>query len=150
MTNFGRLFQIMAGLKYIETECRDFILDRDYLFKGIIEEKRSAENSLIIRESGAWVFPDNKKIKGTNTYRLSAADDRNLNLEHLRLGEKDPVFLLSFNKKGDNWVCESPHICGADSYYADIKFSDDAMELEWRIKGPNKDMHIKTRYFSRQ
>jgi hypothetical protein len=101
MNKFSRLFSFIAGLKYIERECRDFILDRVFCFVGEIEEHRMAGSSLITMEAGNWITPEKKRIRGTNIYKWTVADDSELNLEHLRFGNNAPVFLLTFIKTGD-------------------------------------------------
>lgn len=141
--------KFLAGLQFVETECRDFILGRNFNFTGRLEHKLISENTLVVKETGKWTSEGNENLKGTGIYRWTSVSADELILEHLRHGEERSAFLVCLIKGDEEkWTCKEPHLCGEDVYVADLRFSENKAELSWNIKGPKKDMRLTARYFT--
>lgn len=72
-----------------------------------------------------------------------------LRLSHERYGADSPVFLCNFVTNGTtNLLCESPHLCGADSYLCTLALTDRGVDVIWLISGPNKEEKLEYHYLT--
>ncbi len=105
---------------------------------------------ILFQEKGNWLINQRPDTTFSNIFRwtldLGAAL---ITLEHLRYGPNKPVFLLNFTptKRG---VLESvdAHLCLQDIYLGNLVWNKSYIDLYWRIIGPNKNMHLTSRYSS--
>lgn len=112
--------------------------------KGIVTVIKR-ENSLTFQESGYWLAD---QCKFTNQYRWSW-DHENyiLKLEHLRFGEKYPVFLFDLTYKEPNILQSSqPYGCGNDTYFGCLEYNELFIHLKTRTIGLKKDECIESVY----
>ncbi|NKB71562.1 MAG: hypothetical protein GKR89_31195 [Candidatus Latescibacteria bacterium] len=116
--------------------------------RGLVAVQRAAADTLVFTESGTWKGAGGRAFQFSNVYRwrLDRAGGA-LNLEHLRLGLEQPVFLVRL-VPGDRGglVSEVPHPCGADRYAAVLRPVWRGVELRWHISGPAKDEDIRYTY----
>lgn len=108
---------------------------------GIVNVKSHGE---IIRydESGSWLNSNSKTFGFKNTYRWTF-EENHVKLEHLRFGEKDPVFLFNLIPKNEYfWTSECPHKCKLDDYNAQLEIKEDQILLNWSVVGPEKNERI--------
>jgi hypothetical protein len=107
--------------------------------RGTVEVTHVAAGVITFTEAGSWQ-PDGseREIRFSNVYRWTLTDE-SLRLEHLRLGEANPVHLFDLRQYAEReWRPVSPHHCRADCYSAIMTIRDDALVLRWSIDGPRK------------
>lgn len=115
--------------------------------KGLVEVELADTHRTLFRESGRW-NNGTTELEFTNRYRWTlSANSQSIELEHLRYGSDNPVFLVELVKdSADTWMSANPHICGNDSYSVDINCSGSTISMLWKIRGPEKDEQIRTIY----
>jgi len=105
--------------------------------------------SIITEELGGWINNLGQKVVSKNTYKWTAQNDSILKLEHLRFGEKKPIFLVNFYYKKTNfWKSLKPHICKQDVYEAELKIFSAKIMLIWNIQTPEHTYTIASTYYS--
>ena len=104
----------------------------------------ASDKTIVFNERGLW----SSGMAATNSYRWLRTDNRQLQLEHLRLGPDKPVHLVTLAQLGGNDQLETilPHVCGPDNYTATLSLSENALRLEWLINGVNKKGKLITTY----
>jgi len=117
--------------------------------KGSGKVETSLEgNILTFNEQGEWTADDGFRMGYRNTYRWTWHwREEMLSLEHLRRGEKHPVFLFYLTAGEDN-LLESlnPHLCGDDTYFGWMQYSPLFLQMHIRTLGPSKNEKIETIY----
>lgn len=107
------------------------------------------ESSVIVfRETGHWQTLTGETLSFRNVFRwtLDPVADR-VQLEHLRFGEQHPVFLFNLVAVSDDLLhAAEPHQCAADVYTGQLLMKPDGFSLDWYIRGPKKDAHIRYLY----
>ncbi|MCH8941687.1 MAG: hypothetical protein IIA48_04500 [Bacteroidetes bacterium] len=107
------------------------------------------DSTIITEELGDWVNNYGQKVNSKNIYKWTAHNNSILKLEHLRFGEKKPVFLVSFyNEKNNLWKSLKPYICEQDLYYAELFIAPTSIKLTWNIKTPKHTYTITSTYYS--
>lgn len=110
---------------------------------------RPDDSSIITEELGDWINNEGQKVVSKNIYKWSVQNNSILKLEHLRFGEKKPIFLVNFyNKKNYLWKSLKPHICEQDIYNAEIDISPTNIKLIWNINTPKHTYTIVSKYYS--
>jgi len=114
------------------------------LGKGAVEVKRENDHTLLFHERGSWVSEDNKQFEFSNVFRWSRRlTDGVINLEHLRFGAQNPVFLFSLvPMDGNTLESMEAHACNEDSYFGQLRCDKHFIQLNWRIIGPKKNEEI--------
>ena len=70
-----------------------------------------------------------------------------MRLEHLRFGEKSPVFLFDMTRKNDGIWCEVlPRPCRNDCYSATLRIENENVFMSWRVVGEARDEIIDCTY----
>ena len=68
-----------------------------------------------------------------------------LSLYHLRQGE--PVHLADLEEDGEgHFRPPRPHLCADDLYIVDVRTSDTAITMGWKVTGPKKSYQIERVY----
>lgn len=111
---------------------------------GTVNAELKNDNRILFYESGTWKERHGNEFIFTNVFRWSLDRFKNLiTLEHLRFGEKNPVFLFDLAKINDDTLASvSSYVCKEDSYLGQVKCTDKAITLNWRIIGPKKNEEI--------
>ena len=110
---------------------------------------RPDDSSIITEELGDWINNEGQKVVSKNIYKWSVQNNSILKLEHLRFGEKKPIFLVNFyNEKNYLWKSLKPHICEQDIYNAEIDISPTNIKLIWNINTPKHTYTIVSKYYS--
>lgn len=114
---------------------------------GVVVES-VASDTMLFHEQGKWLSEARKELSFTNVYRWSSiVDCESLRLEHLRFGNKQPVYLFDLQQTGDRtWASIEPHVCRDDLYTTDFHVHDDKLSLRWTINGPGKNESIDYSY----
>lgn len=102
----------------------------------------------IFQERGSWQGMGGQEFTFRNVFRWTLNRiDGMLTLEHLRFGEKNPVFLFHLVPVNENTL-ESlhAHLCGEDTYFGQLVFEPPTLELTWRILGPKKNDEVRYMY----
>ncbi len=114
--------------------------------KGVVEVKRASQSVVIWKEKGHW----NKGLNNldfSNIYRWTQLRSNEIQLEHLRYGEQEPVQLVKIIGQQEGvWQCLEPHYCGQDEYHLTLSIRENCLILNWQIKGPNKDQRSTISY----
>lgn len=112
--------------------------------KGTVTVTIIDNSTITFTERGRWVPDSGVELDFNNVYRWTLAEDAGvIQLEHLRSGPNQPVFLLDLAPtRNTTFESVSPHCCGADLYTAIMEFKNDAVYLSWRVKDPDKDEEI--------
>lgn len=107
------------------------------------------DTSIITEESGDWINNIGQKVASKNIYRWTAYNNSILRLEHLRFGEKKPIFLVDFyNEKNNLWKSLNPHICKNDKYSAQVLILPTTIKLLWNIETPKNNYSIISTYYN--
>ncbi len=114
---------------------------------GTVEVRHAGEWSMTWHEQGSWrPLGSERDIGFHNVYRWTLVGDR-LRLEHLRLGESDPVHLFDLTPAGEReWRPAAPHLCRQDCYAAVLLVHEDGISLRWSVEGPRKKETIEYAY----
>lgn len=105
-------------------------------------------NVLTFREQGEWTADDGLHMSYRNTYRWTWHwREEMLSLEHLRRGDRHPVFLFYLTEGEDN-LLESlnPHLCGDDTYFGWMQYNPLFLQMHIRTLGPVKNEKVETIY----
>ena len=115
---------------------------------GEIDIEQSG-STIVYREKGTWETAEGRVLPFKNRFRWTYdAEQSVIGLEHLRFGERHPVFLFNLSEKTQTQlVSVSPHLCAADCYEGKLDLPAKGFHLQWTIKGPNKDELIQYKYF---
>lgn len=103
---------------------------------------------IVFRESGSWQTATGQNLTFRNVFRWTL-DPRggHTQLEHLRYGEKQPVFLFDLIAMSDTALASAePHRCVADIYTSRLLLHSHGFSLDWYIQGAKKDEHICYQY----
>lgn len=98
-------------------------------------------NTLVFQEKGVWIVDELPKSSFSNQFRWSFLNDqKRISLEHLRYGEKNPVFLFHLTPSGPNALDSvEAHLCGKDRYLGHIHWNQKSIHLQLSVIGPNKN-----------
>lgn len=114
---------------------------------GVVEVEAPDEFTLVFTESGEWHPEVGRVTPFRNVFRWSLLGSDAIRLEHLRSGPERPVLLFDLVPgPGGAWSPAKPHLCGADSYSAELCRQDSGMLLRWAIDGPAKSERIEYSY----
>jgi hypothetical protein len=114
---------------------------------GFIEMEHEG-HIITFYEKGTWSDEKGFSLNYSNSYRWTWNwREETLSLEHLRMGEGNPVFLFDLHAT-DHHMLESlhPHLCGDDSYFGWLKYHPLYLQLHIRTIGPRKNEKIETVY----
>lgn len=108
-------------------------------------------NRIYFKEEGAFKLDNHlRETKIFNEYIWTQLSESKLRLSHSRFGYNNEIILFELEQiNGFDWVSTKPHICGKDSYSAEILHTSKNIELNWKITGPKKDEFIKYVYSTR-
>jgi len=107
------------------------------------------DSSIITEELGDWVNNYGQKVNSKNIYKWIAHNNSILKLEHLRFGEKKPIFLVNFyNEKNNLWKSLKPYICEKDLYHAELVVAPTNIKLTWNIETLKNTYSITSTYYS--
>jgi hypothetical protein len=113
---------------------------------GTVTVEAPTVDSLIFHESGLWHSATSKPLAFRNVYRWTRTVEA-VRLEHLRFGEKHPVYLFDLSPTTDvEWASIAPHFCREDEYAARLEVNEPRILLTWRITGPEKNEEIAYSY----
>lgn len=112
--------------------------------RGRIEVERG-EWQLLFRECALFTSSDGHKIEMQNAYRWTLLPE-SLRLEHLRRGE--PLLLFELQPVTEHgFRSVQPHLCGDDTYSAELLLGKSELELIWQIHGPRKNERLHYHYW---
>lgn len=111
--------------------------------RGRVDVEQPGSGVLVWREYGQWQECFNN-LEFTNVYRWTRMDNGRMSLEHLRLGDMNPVRLVEIEKTDNpggsaSWTSAYPHLCGKDRYDLKLIISRPQLNLVWTISGPAKN-----------
>lgn len=111
---------------------------------GTVEVERPDPSTIVFTESGTWKSDAGQQLKFSNVYRWTLSDSGNaIQLEHLRFGADNAVYLFDMAPESESiWRSEAPHVCRDDLYSAKMELAAEQIELQWVIKGPERDEDI--------
>lgn len=100
---------------------------------------------ILFAERAQFTDADGHKIALENCYRWTRCFDF-VRLEHLR--REEPVMLFNLVSVTDHgFRHQTPHLCGADTYTAELLLHSDEIELIWQIHGPRKNERLHYHYW---
>lgn len=103
------------------------------------------ERRLLFRERAVFTSSDGHRVEMQNTYRWTLLPEA-VRLEHLRRGE--PVLLFELQPvTGHGFRSTQPHLCGDDTYSAELLVGKSELELIWQIHGPRKNERLHYHYW---
>ena len=103
------------------------------------------DQALLFRESALFTSSDGHKVELQNRYRWSRLP-QSLQLAHLRRGE--PVLLFELEPVTEHgFRSVQPHLCGADTYSAELLLHKTQLEMIWHIRGPRKNEQLHYHYW---
>lgn len=115
--------------------------------QGTVLVEHPARGVLTYDESGVWRPDGSGELKFRNVFRWTLLGSAAIRLEHLRFGPKRPVLLFELIPTGpERWQSQRPHLCGEDSYGAELWGQDSGIEMVWSITGPKKAERIEYEY----
>ncbi|WP_153039108.1 DUF6314 family protein [Microbulbifer sp. Q7] len=99
----------------------------------------------LFAERAEFTDADGHKIDLQNTYRWTRCPAV-VRLEHLRRAQ--PVLLFNLAPMTEHgFRHQAPHLCGEDTYTADLILHADEIELIWQIHGPRKNERLHYHYW---
>lgn len=106
------------------------------------------QQTLTFNESGEWIEGSHEKTRFTNRFRWKLDLKRELiHLEHLRYGQKHPVFLFHLEPSGKGKLTSvGAHLCLDDIYLGQIEWNAIEVQFYWRIVGIQKNTTLHYRY----
>lgn len=139
---WNRLGQVKCFTLHVYRECAQWEGKGDII---VIKESPSV---LVFQETGSWVTGSDQIATFHNRLRLKwNRAQETISIEHLRL--HTPVFLVDLVATQDNLMTSmTPHLCGSDTYQAQITWDADAISLNWQVIGQKKNERIEYRYFA--
>lgn len=127
------LFERFLQLKTVNTVCNSFCGQAQVSVHSL------DKNCLILSIQGTWIhsgiaYHDRLKITFGNSHVL---------LDHLRFDDKNPTKLVQLVPSSYHCLESlSPHLCGKDSYSAQMSWDDKEIRLLWVVIGPQKNEQI--------
>ncbi len=116
--------------------------------KGVVKEGKAAvtitlasPSILTFREKGHWLAGGFPQTAFSNIFRWSL-DFRSglITLEHLRHGIDRPVFLFHLTSNEPHRLeSVGAHLCGQDTYFANVAWNDEKIIFRWRVIGLDKN-----------
>lgn len=103
------------------------------------------EQQLLFRESASFTSSGGHEVALQNSYRWTRLP-QSLQLEHLR--REEPVLLFELEPVTEHgFRAVQPHLCGEDTYTAELLLRKSEMELIWQIHGPHKNELLHYHYW---
>ncbi|GAA5525175.1 hypothetical protein Maes01_01740 [Microbulbifer aestuariivivens] len=100
---------------------------------------------LLFREQAKFTSSDGRELEMQNCYRWTRLPG-SLRLEHLRRDE--PVLLFELQPvTRHGFRSAEAHLCGADTYTAELLMRGSELELIWQIHGPRKNERLHYHYW---
>lgn len=108
--------------------------------KGFVEVKQE-EDMLIFLEEGTTQLTEEIQSQFSNSYYWKYnAEERSITHGHMRQGTSNPTELVELRPiSKTHYSSADPHLCGPDTYIAEVFIKDDYILSEWKVSGPNKD-----------
>ena len=112
---------------------------------GRVDVKATGPSTIEWEERGEWT--EGAGRFGYRTRLRWEFDTDGLRLSHLRRGADAPVHLatLRLDEHGA-LIPRAPHLCGHDSYLAEVRSDDQGLVLTWHATGPAKDYRLVMTY----
>lgn len=112
--------------------------------RGTVSVERD-DGRLLFREQARFTSSDGHRLEMQNCYRWTRLPG-SLRLEHLR--RHAPVLLFELEPVTEHGFREvEPHLCGADTYRAQLLLRRSQLELIWQIRGPRKNERLHYHYW---
>ncbi|WP_346837751.1 DUF6314 family protein [Microbulbifer sp. SAOS-129_SWC] len=103
------------------------------------------ELQIIFRERAEFTDSEGRTVQLQNSYRWTRFA-HSVQLEHLRRAE--PVVLFELQPVTDHgFRSAAPHLCGDDTYSAELLLRGGEIELIWQIHGPRKNERLHYHYW---
>ncbi len=114
---------------------------------GKVSVKQDGQ-TIVFNEQGSWRGEQGYAHNYTNSFRWHwNRFEGILSLEHLRLGENNPVFLFHLAPTKVNLLeSVNSHLCGEDTYFGWLQYSDLFLQLNIRTIGAKKNEEIEYVY----
>ncbi len=112
---------------------------------GKVVFERISDAAFFMREEGELILLNGSCISASRIWYWHLVDEQKLKITYDKNRQKEYHFLaLSFEE--GQWQGESDHLCGADHYLGNYKFSQNAFEVSQTIQGPNKNYSLTSYY----
>ena len=109
---------------------------------GEVDHATPDENSIILKERGCWDVDRGPRITFRNAYQWIVLENI-LSLARYGYDMSNPNQLVEFEvSERREWLNISPYICGSDTYYATLRWSEETLQLLWIVSGPKKDQTV--------
>lgn len=140
----------LKKIRYLRLHAQFFKNEQQEIKLGKAEVQVQIEQpyTLIFNEKGIWESETQHPIEFKNTYRFNLDLEKNLiRIEHLRFGKAKPVFLFDMRMRNSHeLICNEPHHCNLDTYFAKCTFTKSKITFEWKIAGPQKNQVLTYEY----
>jgi hypothetical protein len=112
--------------------------------QGEVALVKERSHILLFQEKGQWQNAQGEEVSFSNVFRWTLDQKAGvIALEHLRRGADHPVFLFHLAPTGKHALASvDSHLCEGDTYFGQIRFTDDTLHLNWRVIGPVKNEEI--------
>lgn len=116
----------------------------DGVGKGQVNVNVQSDTVIIFNEKGVWISSEGKEFDFHNIFRWNLERSKKvITLEHLRFGEKNPVFLFHLAPIDENMLeSVGAHVCREDIYLGTVWCDHRSMHFNWRVLGPKKNEEI--------
>lgn len=105
---------------------------------------RKGHDTYVFMESGRWCNGVEQLDRFQNTTYWTRDIKRNtLSVQTDRV--ESPLATFTAGPE-TTWHSSHPHICGADTYVGAVTWHEASVQLEWRVSGPAKNLHIVITY----
>lgn len=114
--------------------------------RGAVAVERREPHCVILRERGRFLPDGGREIPYTDALRFERRGGA-VDVGHLRHDPMRPVRLVRLEPHEDGTLASvAAHRCGDDAYALVARVRDDAVELEWTVRGPGKRGSIRVTY----
>ena len=136
----------LMNLKCYHRAIFDKLTDEKHVEMGTLTLKKMTPHTFTLIEHGKFKA-SRYQNKTFNYYQWHLTAQQQLQLRHLRYQKNNGVLLATFYLKSKVPILCSPYFyCGQDCYQAQLRYTEKEFILSWLIKGPKKNLFIKTNY----
>ena len=136
-------FIYLQGQWRLDRMITDFSCAQTSKFEGTVDFVKESDEVLFYREKGS-LSVGNWQGEGYRNYRyqFESSHVANVYFDDGRL-----FYILNLT---DTDTTQFQHQCGDDLYEGDMRIHQDSFGIDWRIRGPRKDLQLLGRYWRPQ
>jgi len=137
---FEIYFKSLAGSWTLK---REISTGEIFIGKAVFESTSSTV--FLMREEGDLTLSNGQVIQASRNWYWHLVNANSLEITYDEARVED-YHLIEFSKDDTSWNGIAHHLCGADHYSGEYKFSEESFEIIQTVKGPKKDYIVSSIY----